>query len=154
MLLEKNKKTYTVNSKKKKNTKKIITNKRTEQLDKIEKCIDVKIMNFNANANNTCDCSNLNYVKLPIDIDNIEVLNYNKKKSNKKFNFKKICENYMGLITKSKNIKIIYVIILIFTIILIKKQNLINQLKLMLIKYELFTKILNIKNYIINRNQK
>ena len=127
------------------------------KIDKLEKYINEEIKNLkknknkNTNVGNTCNCSNMNYIQISKDIDDIKVYNSTKKKSNKKFSLKKMCKKYIGLMKKTKIITVFYVIIFLLITILIKKPNLMNQLKSQLIKYELFVKLSNIKSYIISK---
>lgn len=131
------------------------------KIDKLEKYINEEIKNLkknknkNTNVGNTCNCSNMNYIQISKDIDDIKVYDSTKKKlkkkSNEKFSLKKMCKKYIGLMKKIKIITVFYVIIFLLITILIKKPNLMNQLKSQLIKYELFLKLSNIKSYIISK---
>ena len=127
------------------NTKNIYE-KNLKKFEELEKYIDQEILN--KNVNNSCNCCN-NYVPISKHKNYIEVIDDKNIKSNKKYGLKNIYKKYINLIKKSKIITILCIIIFLLTIILIKKQNLMNKFCQMLIKYELFTKIRNIKNKII-----
>jgi hypothetical protein len=130
----------------------MVTNKNTKKLKKLEKYINDEILNIKkSSGKNTCASCGVNYVNLSKDMDDIELIKSNNKNSHKKSNFKKMYKKYFGSI---KIIKIFFVIILLLSIILLNKRNLVNHLKLQLIKYELFVKLSNIKKYIIYNYQK
>jgi len=129
----------------------MVTNKNTKpntkKLKKLEKYINDEILNIKkSSGKNTCVSCGVNYVNLSKDIADIELIKSNNKNSHKKSNFKKMYKKYFDSI---KIIKIFFVITLLLLIILLNKRNLVNHLKLQLIKYELFVKLSNIKKYII-----
>lgn len=130
-----------------------IYEKNSKKFEELEKYIDQEILN--KNLNDTCNCTNINYVPISKHKNNIEVVNNKKKKSNIKLNkiysLKNIYRKYRNLIKKSKIITIINIIIFILTIILIKKQNFVNKFTSILIKHEIFIKLRNIKNNIMHK---
>ncbi len=123
------------------------TNKNTEpNIKNLEKYINQEILNIKkSSSKNTCNKCGVNYVSISKDIDNMEVIESKKKKSKKQSNKK-----YFGLI---KTVSFFSFIIFLLLIILLNKKKIMNQLKLLLIKYELSLKLSNIKKYILYRYQ-
>ena len=62
----------------------VMNNKNTHEnnskkFEKLEKYIEQEILNANKNVGNTCGCSNMNFVSISKNMNNIEVLDSKKK---------------------------------------------------------------------------